>query len=116
MSCLEVRYPNKYESMRLESLIAPYAGNRRKGTSYEELKNLFVNNITTKHIYEPLMSCRLNDDASEVKRELNKMDFDAAGVVDGGQKEVHRQQHGRLLPGIYLPAYGSVLRRRYCRE
>jgi len=57
-------------------------GKRRKGTSFNELQSLFIDNITTKHIYEPLLSCKLDEEACHVKHGLNQKEFDSAGVID----------------------------------
>jgi predicted transcriptional regulator len=61
-------------------------GIRRRGTTYSELQTIFINNITTKYIYEPLACCNLNDLTEEVLITLNRLDFDILGVIDNGRK------------------------------
>lgn len=54
----------------------------RKGTTYRELQNIFIDNITTKFIYEPLACCKIDDNLVEVKQTLDTKNFDTLGVVD----------------------------------
>lgn len=61
-------------------------GIRRRGTTYSELQTIFINNITTKFIYEPLACCNLNDLTEEVLFTLNRLDFDILGVIDNDRK------------------------------
>ncbi|WP_194775797.1 CBS domain-containing protein [Pararhodonellum marinum] len=62
-------------------------GIRRKGTSFSELQDIFIENITTKYIFEPLACCKITDNTYEVKKTLIQRDFDTLGVVDNnGQK------------------------------
>lgn len=68
--------------MGFELWISPNTGIRRKGTTFKELQNIFINNITTKFIYEPLYCCRTGDYAMEVKKTLEYRDFDVIGVID----------------------------------
>jgi hypothetical protein len=62
--------------------LSPHTGLRRKGTTFKELETLFIDQITTKFISEPLFSSRKNDNAVEVKSELTKRDFDYVGIID----------------------------------
>jgi predicted transcriptional regulator len=62
------------------------SGIRRKGTSFGEIQQLFVDRITTRHIYEPLHSANINDDPSEILSDLTALDFDIAGVIDSNRK------------------------------
>src|SRR5437868_765583 len=61
--------------------LSPYTGIRRKGTTFRELQTVFIDQITTKFICEPLYSCRINDNALQVKQELNNRDFDFVGII-----------------------------------
>jgi predicted transcriptional regulator len=60
----------------------------RKGTTYSELQNVFVDKITTKFIYEPLACCRITNNLSEVKQILELNGFDVLGVVDSDEKKI----------------------------
>lgn len=62
--------------------ISPQTGIRRKGTTFKELQNFFVDQITTKFIFEPLYSCNINDNGLIVREQLEKKDFDIVGVID----------------------------------
>lgn len=59
----------------------------RKGTTFHELQNIFIDNITTKLICEPLASCKIDDNSLEVKNMMELREFDTLGVVnqDGEQ-------------------------------
>lgn len=64
-------------------------GIRRKGSSFKELQSIFENTITAYHIYEPLHSCGIHDEAQEIKQLLLTKDFDVAGVLnDAGTKVI----------------------------
>jgi predicted transcriptional regulator len=62
--------------------ISPQTGIRRKGTSFKELQTLFIDQITTKFIFEPIYSCNNNDNGLIVKEQLEIKDFDIVGVID----------------------------------
>jgi predicted transcriptional regulator len=62
--------------------ISPQTGIRRKGTSFKELQTLFIDQITTKFIFEPIYSCNINDNGLIVKEQLEIKDFDIVGVID----------------------------------
>ncbi len=68
--------------MGFQLWISPNTGIRRKGTTFKELQNIFIDNITTKFIYEPVYCCRLNDPGLEVRETLVLRDFDVIGVID----------------------------------
>ena len=57
-------------------------GIRRKGTSFSELQDIFIDDITAKYIFEPLACCKITDNLFEVKNTLKQRDFDTLGVVD----------------------------------
>jgi hypothetical protein len=63
-------------------------GLRRKGTSFQEIQSLFIEQITTKHIYEPLYSAEIDDDPAEVRADLRALDFDVAGIVNQSRNVV----------------------------
>lgn len=68
--------------MGFQLWISPNTGIRRKGTTFKELQAIFIDNITTKLIYEPIYCCRTNDYAPEVGETLDNRDFDVIGVID----------------------------------
>jgi predicted transcriptional regulator len=84
----------------------------RKGTTFGELQNIFIDNITTKFIYEPLACCKINDNAFEVKRTLDVKDFDTLGVLDKNQNKIGYIIHQELKDGEisnYLRAFEPQL-------
>lgn len=60
--------------------VSPLTGYRRKGTRMSDLRNLFETGITANSIQEPLKYCFYGELALEVKAELNRLDFDVAGI------------------------------------
>lgn len=60
----------KGDKMKKEIKISPY----------DSLHNLFSNNISISHISEELVSCNYQDNAEDIKRKLNKNNFDVIGV------------------------------------
>lgn len=84
----------------------------RKGTTFGELQNIFIDNITTKFIYEPLACCKINDNAFEVKRTLDVKDFDTLGVLDKNQNKIGYIIHQELTDGEiskYVRAFETQL-------
>ncbi len=61
-------------------------GYRRKGTKFSALKDIFIDNVTAKSIYEPLLCCPANSGAEDAKVALKIREFDVAGVkeTEGG--------------------------------
>lgn len=67
--------------------VSPTTGYRRKGTKFIALRKIFIENITARNIYEPLLCCPIESNAHDAKEALRVRDFDVAGVketVDGG--------------------------------
>lgn len=67
--------------MGLQLWYSTITGIRRKGTTFSELQDIFIDNITTKFIFEPLACCGINDSAYEVRNLMKKRDFDVLGVT-----------------------------------
>lgn len=67
---------------------SPLTGYRRKGTRFTALKKLFIDNITVRNIYEPLLCCPQDSSASSAKDALIARDFDVAGVKETEEGEV----------------------------
>lgn len=57
-------------------------GYRRTGTRFKSIKQLFIENVTAKCIYEPLLSCPASSMSGEAKEALHIRDFDVAGVKE----------------------------------
>ena len=59
----------------------------RKGTKFTALKRIFIDNVTAKTIYEPLLCCPANSRAEHAKEALKIREFDTAGVkeTEGGE-------------------------------
>jgi predicted transcriptional regulator len=74
--------------MGFELWYSKKTGIRRKGTTFSELQDIFIDNITTNFIYEPLACCKTNDNIYEVKNLLKKRDFDVLGVVDENDNKI----------------------------
>ena len=74
--------------MGYELLFSKNTGIRRKGTTFSELQDIFINDITTKYIYEDLACCRIDDNPTDVKNTLIERDYDVLGVVDNKLKKI----------------------------
>jgi hypothetical protein len=68
--------------MGFELWVSSLTGYRRKGTRFSSLKNLFIDNVTAKSIYEPLLCCPVTSDAEHAKSALKMREFDFAGVKE----------------------------------
>ena len=68
--------------------VSPLTGYRRKGTRFSALKKLFIDNITVRNIYEPLLCCPQSSSASSAKDALIARDFDVAGVKETEEGEI----------------------------
>ena len=66
---------------------SPVTGYRRKGTRFSSLKKIFIDNVTAKSIFEPLLCCPAGSIAEHAKDALKIRDFDVAGVkeTEGGE-------------------------------
>lgn len=63
-----------------------YTGLRRKGTTFREIETLFIDQITTKVVAEPLFYCFEKNNAMDMKLELTSRDFDYTGIADKSKK------------------------------
>ena len=61
---------------------SPITGYRRTGTRLSDVRTLFEAGITTRAIFEPLKSCRANDDVIPVIEIMRQRDFDVLGVLE----------------------------------
>jgi hypothetical protein len=89
---------------------SPETGYRRVGTRFQDVRELFSSGITVKSIYEPLKSCPIKAYASELKRELERRDFDLAGVIDEHKNVIgfiKTNQLGRGRVSDYVEAFNS---------
>jgi len=62
--------------------VSHVTGYRRKGTRFSALKDIFVDNVTAKSIFEPLLCCPANSRAEDAKEALKIREFDVAGVKE----------------------------------
>lgn len=60
----------------------------RRGTTFSEIQNIFINNITTDLIFESLACCKVNDNIDDVKNILAQRDFDTLGVIDSNNHTI----------------------------
>ncbi len=68
--------------------VSPVTGYRRKGTRFSALREIFVEKITARSIYEPLFCCPADSRTEDVRRALTLRGFDVAGVKDTLTNEV----------------------------
>jgi hypothetical protein len=73
--------------MAYQLWISPITGQRRQGTRFSSLKKIFVDNVTAKSIYEPLLCCPAESLAVSAKKALKNRGFDVAGAkeAEGGK-------------------------------
>ena len=92
---------------------SPVTGYRRKGTKFTSLKNIFVDNVTAKTIFEPLLCCPSDSLAEHAKDALKVREFDIAGVKETKAGEVigyvvaDDLKHGKI--NNYINEIGSEL-------
>jgi len=79
--------------------ISPDGKKRRRGTTFTEIQSLFINQITTRHIYEPLECTPLNVDTEELLNDLNALDFDVVGVIDHNENIIGFIRREKLSTG-----------------
>lgn len=68
--------------------MSPITGYRRNGTRFSALKRIFIDSVTVRDIYEPLLCCRIDDPSGHVKETLEHRQFDTVGVIDQDKKVV----------------------------
>jgi len=73
--------------MSYQLWVSPVTGYRRKGTRFSSLKKIFIDNVTAKSIFEPLLCCPADSMAENAKGALKIREFDVAGVkeTEGGE-------------------------------
>lgn len=73
--------------MAYQLWVSPVTGYRRKGTRFSALKKIFVDNVTARSIFEPLLCCPVDSIAEHAKGALKIREFDVAGVkeTEGGE-------------------------------
>lgn len=74
--------------MGYELWLSSKTGYRRRGTRFSEIQSLFEQGLTLASIYEPLRCCCPEDEAVYVYAELERLDFDIAGVMDPDTKKI----------------------------
>lgn len=78
---------------------------RRNGTSYKELKQVFLDNICTKQIFEELQKCLVSEHAEGARDYMTFRDFDVLGVVNSDGEiigYIQKEELGKGLVGEYL--------------
>ncbi|EII3115731.1 CBS domain-containing protein [Vibrio parahaemolyticus] len=80
--------------------ISPITGYRRNGTRFSALKKIFIDSVTVRDIYEPLMCCRSEDPSGHVKETLIHRQFDTAGVIDQDEKVIGYVNTSDLKDGV----------------
>ncbi len=83
-------------------------GVRRKGTSFNEVQDLFVNQITTKQIYEKLHSAFLEDCATEILNDLIAHDFDIVGIVNQNKEVQGFISKKQLEAGVLINDHSKI--------
>lgn len=83
-------------------------GVRRKGTSFNEVQDLFINQITTKHIYEKLHSAFIEDDETEILNDLIAYDFDIVGIVNLEKEVQGFISKKQLEEGVLIKDYSGI--------
>ena len=68
--------------------VSPVTGYRRKGTRFSALRKIFIDNITARSIYEPLLCCPAASRAEDASEALRVRDFDVAGVKEAESLEI----------------------------
>jgi len=74
--------------MAYQLWVSPVTGYRRKGTRFSALKKIFIDNVTARSIFEPLLCCSANSIAEHAKDALKIREFDVAGVKETEGREV----------------------------
>jgi predicted transcriptional regulator len=75
--------------------------------SYEKLRYIYENNLTVELLSETMTTCRLTDDAVDIKNQMVEKDFDIYGVEDEGKVigYIHRKritEYGTIAEN-YIP-------------
>ena len=95
---------------------SPLTGYRRKGTRFTSFKQIFIDNVNAKCIYEPLLSCRANSVSGEVKEALQIRGFDVsnllveAGGIIQNVKSILEKKFGMVLSDTGVPLHKPIAR------
>lgn len=80
--------------------MSPITGYRRNGTRFSALKKIFIDSVTVRDIYEPLLCCHTYDPSEHVKETLTHRQFDVSGVIDQAEKLVGYVKTAELEYGV----------------
>jgi hypothetical protein len=80
--------------------MSPITGYRRNGTRFSALKKIFIDSVTVRDIYEPLLCCHLDDPSGHVKETLMHRQFDISGVIDQAKNVVGYVKTADLEYGV----------------
>lgn len=80
--------------------MSPITGYRRNGTRFTALKKIFIDNVTVRDIYEPLLCCRVHDPSGHVKETLEHRQFDTAGVINDESNVIGYVNTSDLKDGV----------------
>lgn len=58
----------------------------------KDLKDLFGREISVKHVLEELQSCRAEENAATVRKQMEELDFDVMGIDDKGKVDGYVEQ------------------------
>lgn len=86
--------------MSYQLWMSPITGYRRNGTRFTALKKIFIDNVTVRDIYEPLLCCRVDDPSAHVKEILLHRQFDNVGVIDDKQQVIGYVETSSLKDGV----------------
>lgn len=88
--------------------VSPVTGYRRKGTRFSALRRIFIDNITARSIYEPLLCCPVTSRAEAARQALEVRDFDVAGVKEN--------EGGEVVGYVLFEELGEGDLRKYVRK
>lgn len=88
--------------------VSPITGYRRKGTRFSALRKIFIDNITARNIYEPLLCCPVESNAYDAREALSVRDFDVAGVKE--------TEDGAVVGYVQAVDLGDQTVREYVKE
>jgi CBS-domain-containing membrane protein len=86
--------------MSYQLWMSPITGYRRNGTRFTALKKIFIDNVTVRDIYEPLLCCRIDDPSGHVKETLERRQFDMVGVINSDKQIVGYVETANLKDGV----------------
>jgi hypothetical protein len=80
--------------------VSQETGYRRQGTRFESLHDVFLEKAKLSNVCEPILCCKINDNADDTRHALESRDFDVTCVIDENGNIIGQIERESLGTGV----------------